>query len=360
MAAISPSEQCMMAPESPANIAVEQCDPNRWWERVRYFADASFRQAPAYAHTLAERIGATVECVLVWDHERLVGGACVRVKRIPLLRSGLAYISFGPVAGREPGGFATVVAALRDRYVVGRGLTLRIVGPCGDESWATGAGHTLERAGYTPTRHGRPYLGCAVDLVPTLAEIRSSSSREWKNNLNRAARSGVRVRCADVRAEQDQMVCMYAASQARKGYLAPLDARIFMDIVLRDPSGSLLDVTVAECDGRSVGMHIVSFCGDTAVFALGGLTKNGLEASAGYMLHWHAIQEAKQRGFRWYDLGAVDDSVNPGVARFKRGVSSVTCAAPAPYDSAPDGLAGRSVQAATEIYRRLRAGTRRV
>ena len=40
---------------------------------------------------------------------------------------------------------------------------------------------------------------------------------------------------------------------------------------------------------------------------------------APHLLHWRIIQEAKRRGFQYYDLWGIGEKRWPGLTRFKKG-----------------------------------------
>jgi hypothetical protein len=61
--------------------------------------------------------------------------------------------------------------------------------------------------------------------------------------------------------------------------------------------------------------------GDSGIYLLGATSDAGLTSKGAYLLQWTVIQWLKENGFRWYDLGGIDPERNPGVYRFKRGMS---------------------------------------
>ena len=79
--------------------------------------------------------GAASEHVLVAQGDRIVGAADVRVKRVPVIGGGLAYVSGGPLLSLRPedGKFASVlertILALKDEYAVRRGCVLEVDPP---------------------------------------------------------------------------------------------------------------------------------------------------------------------------------------------------------------------------------------
>ena len=97
---------------------------------LRRFRDHSYRQCWAYGAALAARRGAVSEHVAIECGDELVGLADVRVKKLPLVGGGLAYVSGGPLVGRRPcERLERCLEALMRHYVDRRGLTLRRLSP---------------------------------------------------------------------------------------------------------------------------------------------------------------------------------------------------------------------------------------
>src|SRR4051794_21872966 len=77
----------------PANPQVVQLDRPQWEASVREFRDYSYRQAWAYGTQLARKRGATSEHVAIRRGSETIGLADVRIKQLPVIGGGLAYIS---------------------------------------------------------------------------------------------------------------------------------------------------------------------------------------------------------------------------------------------------------------------------
>src|SRR3954469_40737 len=119
----------------PTTAQVVHLDRAAWESCVRDFSDYSYRQAWAYGTALAHKRGATSEHVAIRSGSETIALADVRIKRLPLIGGGLAYISGGPLVRNLDGSrteldrFDFAVDALVREYVHRRGLTLRIVAP---------------------------------------------------------------------------------------------------------------------------------------------------------------------------------------------------------------------------------------
>lgn len=89
----------------------------------------------------------------------------------------------------------------------------------------------------------------------------------------------------------------------------------------KDPDIALF---VARYNGEILATHLVYFFGDTAFYPFGGSTEKERNRQPTYALHWEAVLEAKRRGCRFYNFGAIDaDPALPhknwkGISDFKR------------------------------------------
>ena len=95
------------------------------------FCDTSYRQLGSYATAAAERVGAKSELNGLFEDQTLIGLADVRVKTVPMISLGIAYMSHAPIMRRD-GTFSTetftrCVEALCQEYVERRRLLLRVV-----------------------------------------------------------------------------------------------------------------------------------------------------------------------------------------------------------------------------------------
>ena len=91
-------------------------------------------------------------------------------------------------------------------------------------------------------------------------------------------------------------------------------------------SQNLVNLFLAEFDGKIVGGIIVSFFGRQAVYMHGALDYEYRKYMASYLLQWEAILEAKRRGCHVYDFWGIKNQKSKiknqkweGLSRFKQG-----------------------------------------
>jgi lipid II:glycine glycyltransferase (peptidoglycan interpeptide bridge formation enzyme) len=92
----------------------------------------------------------------------------------------------------------------------------------------------------------------------------------------------------------------------------------------------------AEYNGKPVTTGIFSYFGDTVTYLHGASADHDREVMAPYSLHWQIIKEAKQAGYKYYDLFGIDEKRWPGVTRFKKGFGGFEHNYPGTFDLAFD------------------------
>ncbi len=348
-----------------ANPQVVELDQTQWESAVRQFRDYSYRQTWAYGVQLASRRGATTEHVAIRCGDDTIGLADVRIKRLPLIGGGLAYISGGPLVRGLDGSddelarFELAVEALVREFVHRRGLTLRIAAPLGTADHNQAVAQRLGHAGFRPSEHAAAYHTVLLDVDRPLEDIRSSFHRHWRRHLNNSERQGLEVTFGTEPDRFEQIARMSDALRARKGYELDLDARFYAEVQRDLDDRDQLVAGLVLKAGTPVAGNITSVHGDTAVYLVGASTEEGLECRAGYMMHWRTIELLRSRGLPWYDLGGIDPVANPGVASFKLRTNGFDVTAAGPFDMSPHGMRGRVAGWAERGYvRARRAGVR--
>ena len=331
------------------------------WSRVAQpLWGYGYRQTWSYGQELARIRGAVDEYVLIGDGRRVIGATGVRVKHLPILGGGLAYVSGGPLLTLDPedGAFASVlghtIRALEAEYSRRRGCVLRVALPLVKEGQPALVEAVFRAAGFR-LNEGRafPYRTIRVDLAPPLDEIRTQLAQKWRNALNGALKQGLSVSVYDDAASLERFAALFDTFIARKGFAVDLGPQVYTRIQRALPPDERLVVQLAERDGELVAGHVSSMLGDSCVYLLGATSPAGLRAKAAYLLQWNTITLAKGRGLRWYDLGGIDPVGNPGVYHFKKGLGGEDITTPGPFEIAPRGWRAATVHGAEAAHQLL-------
>jgi len=264
--------------------------------------------------------------IVIKAGEEILGCCQVRLRRLPLLNIGIADIGWGPLCikkGREfsnPDVLIHLVRGIKQEYAINRGYLVRI--------WPHAKGEKkeilkkiLENEGYKSNPAGRPYRTFIIDLSPSLEDLRKNFLQKWRNCLNKAEKQELRI----VEGTNDDLYkifLMLAKEMSERKKLAEgIDYNIYRRIQNDLPEPLKMKIMICEMDGEPVCAAICSAIGDTGIYLLGASGQKGLKVNASYLLQWRMIQWLKENEIRYYDLGAFNPQINPGVYHFKRGLA---------------------------------------
>lgn len=166
-----------------------------------------------------------------------------------------------------------------------------------------------------PAYYIQPRFNHTVDLSRPEGDILSNFSAAMRNNVRKAERKGVRVESKTALAPADwkEFARMRADTESRAGKHIFPGERYFRLITELLPSRWYL----AFRDHEAVGANLVLFFTDTATYLFGAAYTEHLRVKIAPALHWHAMRDTKTRGFKWYDLGGVDETRWPSLTYFK-------------------------------------------
>lgn len=346
-----------MALAHMSELTVEQLDMEAWYAAASQFTDFNYRQTWSYAHELAQCRRARCECVAVYRSGHCIGVAAVRIKQLPIIGGGLAYISGGPVVKRagvlDEGDFASCVAAIVEKYATERGLVLQIVPPIGPSDAMESVVQCVVAAGFKPATSVHAYRTLLVDIARPEADIRRFLDQKWRNCLNGSEKQLLTVELGSDMEMFDRFAPLLEALEGKKGFSTELGTGFYRRIQAGlCPNEQLVVGLVSQNDEIHAG-GVFAIHGDTAVYLLGATAEGGKKTRASYLLHWSVIRHAKARGAAWYDLGGIDPDGNPGVYAFKKGFSGKDVTS-LPYEYRPGGLRSIATALSERAYRSVR------
>lgn len=339
-------------------VELKPLDRAAWQTMAPGFLDYNYRHVWEFGVACAQRVGAVSEHVAVEQDGIVAGLADVRIKRIPVVGTGIAYVNGGPLVRRNEGGDADRLAlclkTLACEYAARRGMVLRIMAPVADEDWDLVQRAVFSEAGFVASNATRPYRTFLLDIARPLDEIRRSLAQKWRNCLNQSEKHGLTVRTGTDPALLREFCDLFSRFIDRKGFAVDLAPPFYLAVQEQMPDTDRFEVNFAEFDGAVVAGHVASLLGDMSVYLLGASSDEALKAKASYLLQWRAIQSARERGLRWYDLGGIDPEGNPGVYHFKSGLGGQDVTAPGPLEYAATGFKRVAVHECERAYRLLR------
>lgn len=303
-------------------VELNQVTAAQWAELLQQFEDATIYQTYAYGEVSWG--AANLAHVVVREGDEVMGLAQVRILTAPL-GTGVAYVRWAPLWKKRGqianvGNFEQVIVALKNEYVIRRGLLLRIVPPVyGSESEAVL--NCLRANDFTKNETLHSYRTFRVDLTPSLEEIRKRLDQKWRNQLNRAEKNGLTVREGHGSDLYEIFLRLYDEMYARKEFDTSVDPRQFGKLQEKLAADEKMRILICEKDGAPLSALVGSAMGDTCIYLLGATSTEGMKHKGSYLLQWRMLQWGKERGCKFYDLGGINPEKNPGVYHFKEGFS---------------------------------------
>ncbi len=321
-------------------ITVRDIAAGDWPALASGFRDFGFEQSLTYAAPAARRIGGEVRLVAVERAGAVLAAAAVRIRTIPGLQRGIAWIPSGPlllpVNGDAPDDatMQAVLAALRAEFCGRQGhvLRLRLPGTAFHDAGRMDAIATA--AGFGPCTRAPIYRSFAIDLHKDADTLLRDLNGKWRTDLRYALKSGLVLERGRGAAFEARFLKLFTDIQEAKGFRPDITPEFHFALSGPDMTH---DILIATKDGADLAGIVIGTTGRTAVYLFGATADVGRGLRAGYFLTWEGIALARSRGGDWYDLGGVDFDANPDVARFKDRMNGHTVAAAGPYEAGPGG-----------------------
>jgi lipid II:glycine glycyltransferase (peptidoglycan interpeptide bridge formation enzyme) len=152
-----------------------------------------------------------------------------------------------------------------------------------------------------------PVATVRVDLRCPADEVLTSMRSAARYNIRDASRKGVIVRSAGAEGLTAFSELLAQTSQ-RQGF-AHYPIEYCAEILRQFGEDHRAQLLLAEHDGEVLsGVMIVGY-GDTVVYKMGAWTGRRTRVHPNELLHWYAMQWARERGYRYYDLEGINESV---------------------------------------------------
>jgi lipid II:glycine glycyltransferase (peptidoglycan interpeptide bridge formation enzyme) len=309
--------------ESEFNIEIDRVPRAEWCELLQRFDDASIYQTWSYG---AVRWGkGNLSHLVLKKNGEVIAIAQSVIKKLPILRTGIAYVPWGPIwqnkgRGKVLENLRYILKAIREEYAERRGLLLRIV-PNIVEFDSNEMRSILKEEGFQWISSALRYRTLLLNISSSLEDIRKRLEQKWRNRLNHAGTSGLKVIEGKSAKLYETFLALQREMLARKEYVPGVDYNEFGEIQKDLPDLLKMQILICEHKGKPVAAAIGSAIGDTGIYLLGATSDDGMKTKGSYLLQWRMIEWLKERGCCWYDLGGINPETNPGVYHFKRGLS---------------------------------------
>ncbi len=298
---------------------VDNTGEQAWCQLVQGFEDGNIYQTWPYGAVVAGP--RNLSHLVLKLHGEVVAIAQARIKKLPLVNLGIAYVQWGPLwrrTGAETNveNFRQAVRALRNEFVCQRGLTLRLF-PIVFEQDPIGFRAILDDEGFSCVGEGARGRTILMDLAPSLAELREGMASHWKRELKVAEKSNLEFIEGSSQELFETFIGMYKEMVFRKKFVEPNDIYQFKQIQMQLPEPLKMRVLLCKSGGDLCSGAIYSVAGNSAIYLFGATSNAGMKSRGSYFLQWKVLEALKQRGAAVYNLNGINPDKNPGTYKFK-------------------------------------------
>lgn len=296
-------------------IKVNPQTDSRWLELVRSLPDGIIHHHPAWLQVIEEAFNYTPTHLACEDTDGQLR-AILPLFLTRSLLSGRRLSSLprtpvaGPLASDEYAMVTLLDAAVKQtRELAGTQLQIKMLS------------NTLD--GLVSGVIGIPWRQTYVVELPERPDLlRIGNSRNHariKWSVNKAIKSGVEIHSAESERELRAWYALYLDTMRRVA-VPPRPYRFF-EIAWRilQPLGLMRLLLASQYEAGQVRLlagSLFLMSGQTVFYAFTGWRREALSLRPNDALHWHAIHQACEEGFRHYDLGEVSKD-NRGLSDFK-------------------------------------------
>lgn len=344
-----------------ASLTVRQVVDTDWPAYAQQFRDLSFEQSLTYGRAATARIGGKLRCLVLERDGHPVAAAQVRIKTLPGLGRGIAWIASGPLLwpldgpAPEPAVIAEVFAVLRAELALRQGHILRLRLP-GIAFHDQDEIATIAKAtGFAPTDRAPVYRSIAIDLQQDETALMAALNGKWRTDLRYAQKSELTLEAGNSPDMQARFLVLFRDIQAAKGFAPDITPEFHFALSGPDLNTDLnYDILIITKDGQDLAGIVIGSSGRCTVYLFGATAEAGRALRAGYMLTWEGVRLSQRRGMDWYDLGGVDFDENPDVARFKDRMNGRKIEAAGPYETHSGTPIAHLIKGVETLYAKLR------
>jgi lipid II:glycine glycyltransferase (peptidoglycan interpeptide bridge formation enzyme) len=166
----------------------------------------------------------------------------------------------------------------------------------------------------------RNWTSAWLDLNLDEQSLRSNLNGKWRNALVAAEKNIIEVEFGSSPELMDWMTDKYKENMLRKGFEG-IPLHTLKELYENSYSNCPLIICRVRKDDEYIAGICIACHGSSATYLIGWSGLLGRELKANYFLLWNTFQFLRLKGFRWFDLGGIDNEGNIGVAEFKLGIN---------------------------------------
>lgn len=163
-------------------------------------------------------------------------------------------------------------------------------------------------------------------------QLLSEMHQKSRYNLRLAQKKGVTIRWSTDDKDFSSFMKLQHETSARHN-IRPHPDRYFELMFSTLKKHGLVELGIAEYEGKIIAVNEIIWCGTTATYIHGASADSHKEVMAPYLLQWETLQRARQKHMKAYDLRGISPADQPdhklaGVTRFKLGLGGATVVYP--------------------------------
>jgi lipid II:glycine glycyltransferase (peptidoglycan interpeptide bridge formation enzyme) len=175
--------------------------------------------------------------------------------------------------------------------------------------------HALRSCGWRPGTAIQPARTRQIDLRADEVALWGDLRKKWRQYVNKARRSGIRVVDAGVD-RLPEFYSIYLETAKRAGFIVRTYESYLHVWNAFSKFGMARLLMAQDSSGTGLATLLVLRVGNRVIEPYGGMTAAGAESRANYLLKWEAIRTSRERGAVSYDMWGLS---HEGIEHFKTG-----------------------------------------
>jgi peptidoglycan pentaglycine glycine transferase (the first glycine) len=287
-------------------IELQKCTDKEQWDEYVLEHEGHPLQLWGWGQVKAAH-GWTAERVFAFDtdeEDKIVGGAQILIRKLPLPFRSFAYIPRGPIVENAfQSEFLDALAVLVKRDYRSVALSVEpnsfvFDAPTG---WKKSANRIL-----SPDT-------ILLNIAKSESDLLADMAKKTRQYIRKSAAEGITIKQVHTKDELEECLRIYHQTASRAKFNLHTD-QYYFDVF--NLMGDHSPIFAAYLEGKPVAFLWMGISADVAYELYGGMNEDGQRLRANYALKWHVIRKVKEWGLSQYDFGGL---VVGGVSIFKQG-----------------------------------------
>ncbi len=288
---------------------------------VSEHASGSFLQSWDWGEWMRQNGKTPFRFAVVDANQKIIFSAQVLVSPIPKIGKRYLYIPHGPLLADNADSEVINFFIGQLNQIFNDALFLRIEPK-----------QAIKISG-SPTKKIQPGKTLVLDLTKTSEQLLSEMHHKTRYNIKVAQKHKVRMKISYADKAGFELIGQTAKRQGYKSH--SLDYYQNLVQYFRNRNGNTQAIVYsAEYRYKTLASGLMIDFGNTRTYLFGGTSEEHRNVMAPYLMHWQAIQDAKNDGLKQYDFWGIETASGaaPGFVRFKLGWGGTQTTYPNPVD----------------------------